>query len=304
MKYSITVLMMAVFALLNAQTTKSVAVPGTRVSMVPVTGYKLAETFYGFQKNSTTGIQVYDLSGRSYYEAINGFTIDELTAKGAVVFILKQVVVDGYEARYAVMQGDSATKIITLLFGDSTFTVMLMAPYANNESAQVEKQIEQSLLSAKYNKTAKVDPFALSYFKLIDTNSKYKYAKTANDNIYVYSLNGEVKDSYMGETALTAMPIHSDTVLNAEAVATAVLDDMKKYGLNEAETTYKSSKPINGFNAYETITYGNVAKQKHAVYHMVVAKGNKGFIVQGIALGDFEINVQQFEALAHTVAIK
>jgi hypothetical protein len=122
--------------------------------------------------------------------------------------------------------------------------------------------------------------------------------------MYLYALNGEVKDSYMSESSLTAMAINSDSPLNAEELVKQVLEDMKKYGLNEAVTTYQSSKTINGYTAFELITYGNVAREKHAVYHMAVVKGNRGFIVQGVAVSDFETTIQQFEQLAHTVTAR
>lgn len=280
-----------------------VSIAGTRVSVLPIKGYKAAASFFGLQKDSVTGIQVYDYNGRSYFDAIKGFGEGELKEKGANLYTYKQLKVDGYNARYAIMQGDTGVKIATLLFGDSTFTAMLVAAYKQKDVA-LEKQVEQAMLAAKYNKKAKVDPFALSAFKLNDANNKYKYVKNAGDNMYLYVLNGEQKDSYMSESSFSAIAVNSDSALSAEALVNMVLADMKKYGLNEAITTYQSAKNINGYTAYETITYGNVAKDKHAVYHMAVVKGNRGFIVQGIAVADFEITIQQFEALAHTVSAR
>lgn len=288
---------------LVAQSGKLVPVPGTRVSLSLLPGFKLAEEYSGIYRDEATGVQVFDMWGSKYANAIAGFTKDEMQQRGAVIYSYNEVKVDGYEARFAIMQGDSGTRVATVIFGDTAFTTMIVAAYPETDIA-LEKQMEQTLLGAKYNKKTKVDPFALSYFKLNDTNSKYKYASTANNNIFIYSLNGEVKESYMGASALTAMPINSDTVLNAETLAATVLTDMKKYGLNDAETTYKSSKPINGLKTYEIITYGTVANEKHAVYHMAVVKGNKGFVIQGIAVADFEITIQQFEALAHTVTAR
>jgi hypothetical protein len=302
-KLSLMLVFMAAMCMQLAAQSGTFGIVGTHISILPIKGYKPATSFYGLQRDSVTGIQVYDYTNRNYFESIVGFDEAGLKAKGANIYSYKQLSIDGYNARYAVMQGDTGVKVATLLFGDSSFTAILVAAYAQNDVA-LEKQVEQSLLAAKYNKKAKVDPFALSAFKLNDANSTYKYAKNAGDNMYLYALNGEVKDSYMSESSLTAMAINSDSPLNAEELVKQVLEDMKKYGLNEAVTTYQSSKTINGYTAFELITYGNVAREKHAVYHMAVVKGNRGFIVQGVAVSDFETTIQQFEQLAHTVTAR
>lgn len=286
-----------------AQSSKYVSIPGTRAQMTVPNGYKVAETFFGLQKDRTTGIQIFEMKDKPYNEIAVGFTKDELRAKGAEVYDFKELSIAGYNARYACMPGDSGFNVSTIIFGDSTFSVMMVGAYPAGNTV-LRKQVEQALITAKYNKAATVDPFALSYFKLDDTGSRYKYAKTTGDNMYIYSLNGEVKDSYMSESSVTAMPVVFDSSQTVESVGNILLEDMKKYGLMEAEVTYKSLKRINGFDAYEAIIYGQVAKQKHAVYHLVVAKGNRGFIVQGIAQEDFEINMQQFEKLAHTISAK
>lgn len=286
-----------------AQNSKYVSIPGTRVQMTVPAGYMVAETFFGLQKDRTTGIQIFELKDRPYSEIAVGFTKNELQTKGAEVYDFREMSVAGYSARYACLPGDSGFKVSTLIFGDSTFSVMMVGAYPAGNLA-LQKQVEQALTTAKYNNTAAIDPFALSYFKLDDTDSKYKYAKTTGDNMYIYSLNGEVKDNYMSEAAVTATPLVLDSGKTAESVGNILLEDMKKYGLTETVVTYKSLKKVNGFDAYEAIIYGQVAKQKHAVYHLVVSKASRGFIVQGIAQQDFEINMQQFEKLAHTISVK
>ncbi len=301
---NIAIILLSILSLsVLAQSAKYVSIPGTRVQLTVPNGYKLAETFFGLQKDRTTGIQIFEMKDRPYNEIAESFTKDELRAKGAEVYEFRELIVAGYSARYACLPGDSGFKVSTLIFGDSTFSVMMVGAYPANNLA-LQKQVEQTLTTAKYNKAAAVDPFALSYFKLDDTGSKYKYAKTTGDNMYIYSLNGEVKDNYMSESAITVMPLVLDSGRTVELIGNVLLEDMKKYGLTDAEITYKSLKKINGFDAYEAIIYGRVAKQKHAVYHLVVAKGNRGLIVQGIAQEDFEINMQQFEKLAHTISVK
>lgn len=285
-----------------AQSVKYMAIPGTKVQLAGPVGFKVAETFIGLQKDRNTGIQIYEYTDRPYSQLADDFTLEGLKAKGAEVYEFKELKTDGYNAKFACLPGDTGFMVSTLMFGDSSFSVMMVAAYPAHDVV-LQKQVNQSLLSAKYNKAARLDPFALSYFKLNDTDSKYKYVKSTGDNMYIYAPNGEQKESYMAEPAITAMPIMMDSN-TVETVGNALLEDMKKYGLNEAQVTYKSLKKINGFDAYEAIIYGEVAKEKHAVYHMVVAKGNRGFIVQGIAQRDYEINMQEFEKLAHTVSTK
>lgn len=303
MKHYICLILTVIYLCGNAQSIKYLSIPGTKVQLSAPGGYKVADSFYGLQKNKTTGIQVYESTETGYYSRITGFTKEELTAKGAKVYSFKDVKVSGYPARFTTLQGDTGYKVSSVIFGDSTFSVMLIGAYPAND-AVLEKQVEQSLLTAKYNKGAKVELFALSYFKLNDAGTKFKYAKTTADNMYIYAQDGKVLDSYMAESALTAMPIVVDSTTDIEQIGVDLLNDMEKYGLNEAEVKFRSSKPINGFKAYEAIIYGKVAKEMHAVYHMVVVKGNKGLIMQGIALQDHAKTIEEFEALAHTVSAK
>src|SRR5580698_5174752 len=100
-----------------------VVISGTRLSLIPPGGWAQSHMFPGLLKeDGKSVVQVYDLPDGNFYRDGNSFTTENFQSKGAHILAFKQLKVAGFPAKFCYMQGDSAKRIMALIFGDSTFS--------------------------------------------------------------------------------------------------------------------------------------------------------------------------------------
>lgn len=286
----------------NVMTKKHINIPRTRLCIVPPSSYKIASNFVGLQKDDNTAIQVYDLIGGSFYSNAATFSKEKFENKGAKVFDYKELSINGFPAKYIFMQGDPTIKAYSLVFGDSTFSTMIMAVFPANDS-KASEEIKDALFSILYDKNLKIDPLANATFKFDDNTSKFKFFKSAA-NLYLYSIGGIEDKSNENAPIVTIIPLPADNTMTPESISELLLASLEKYGLEGKEIKNKSNKKINGYITFEAEVYGNMKGQKSLVYQLIVVNGDKALAIQGICKSDFENNIVEFNKLAHSVRFK
>ncbi len=112
----------------KAQNQKEI-VSGTRVSIVPPSGFVKGENFTGYQKGEYAMINVMDLTDGNFYSNAETFTKEKFEAEGRAVFEFEEILIDGYPAKMAKAESAANTTSIFMVFGDSTFSAMLIGVY-------------------------------------------------------------------------------------------------------------------------------------------------------------------------------
>src|SRR5574337_737724 len=165
-------------AIKNSKSEKHINIPGTRLFIIPPENFHTATNFTGLQKDASTAIQVYDLIGGNYYTNAATFNKESFEAKGAKVFEYKVLSVNGYPGKFIYMQGDNNTKECSLVFGDSTFSTMLMGLYPASDESTGE-EIRQAFFSIVYDIKLKPDPWTGTFFTLDDSQTRFKFVRAA-----------------------------------------------------------------------------------------------------------------------------
>lgn len=286
----------------NSKTNKHINIPGTRLYIIPPPKFNVAKTFIGLQKGENSMLNIYDLVGGNFNTNAATFSKAEFERQGARVFDYQEIKVNGYPAKYISMQGDLTAKAYALVFGDTTFSTMIMAAYPVIDEA-TGKDIIKSLNTIWYDKTKKIDPFETANFSLNDKASKFKFFQF-NANLYMYSIGGvehkEDKDAPM--VLVSQFP--KDNTMTVKSIADMMIGKIQQYGLTNPEIKNSSTQKINGYDAYEAEVYGQMQGTRSLLYYCIVAKGDKAIAVQGIAKKDIESNLQEFKKLASTVKVK
>lgn len=286
----------------NTKTAKHINVPGTRLFIVAPPDFTVATTFVGLQKGEHALFNIYDLVGGNFYTNAATFSREAFEQKGVKVFDYKEIRVDGYPAKFISMQADAATNGYAMVFGDTTFSTMIMAFYPANDEA-TSKQIITALNTIWYDKSKTIDPFENAFFSLDDHNSKLKFFKYAA-NLYVYTNGGLDNTKDKDSPFLLATPLPGDKSTSAQSIGEMMITRVEEYGLKDGSPKNISTEKINGYETYEVEVYGDMQGKKSLVYTCVVAKGDKLVTFQGIAKTDLEANLQEFKKLARTVRIK
>ncbi len=280
---------------------KPMNIAGTKVSLTPPAGMKPSSTFTGLQSDNAM-IQVMDLNGGDYYKNGATFSKEKFEAKGAKVFEYKETIVDGYPAKFVYMQGNPDAVSYALIFGDSTFSVMLMAMVKKDMAAEGEA-IKKCILAATYNKATTIDPFATAPFKIVGT-SRFKFARyAASMYMFNYSGDAEKQDEENNPIALLiALPF--DNSSTPAAIADQMLAGLKNNGISNIKISTKSLASINGYKAYELEATGESDGKKQLIYQVVLAQGDKCVSITGTNSKNFEADTKELKKFARTIRFK
>lgn len=286
----------------NTRTSQHMNIPGTRLFIVPPPNFSVATSFIGLQKNDKAVINVYDLVGGDFYTNAATFNKAEFEKKGIKVFEYKDFSVNGYPAKYIRVRGDASTEGYELVFGDSTFSTMVMAFYAPGDAA-TGRQIVAALNTMVYDKNQKVDPFATANFSLDDRDGKFKFFQYSA-SLYVYTVDGKDNSNDSEAPFLIVTQFPRDNTMTEKSIAGMMISKIEQSGLTDAEVKDTSAATINGYPAYEVMVSGKMKGENAVLYECVVSGGDKAIVIQGVAKNELEDNVRGFMQLAHTVQVK
>ena len=285
----------------NSRTAGHINIPGTRLYISPPPNFNIATTFTGLQKREGAMINIMDLTGGNFYTNAANFSKENFAAKGIKVFDYKDVTVSGFPAKYIFMQGDDAAKSYSLVFGDTTFSAMVMAVFPASDDA-TGQDIITALNTIWYDKNKKVNPFETANFSLNEHASKFKFFQYSA-NLYIYTIGGTENKEDKNAPGLLVSQFPGGN-MNAEGVANMMISKMKQSTLAGAQIKNSGLLKLNGSEAYEAEVYGEINGQSSMIYYFVMVKDAKAIVIQGIARNDFENNVQEFKKIAHTLQVK
>ncbi|HEX2629376.1 MAG TPA: hypothetical protein VHM26_10195, partial [Chitinophagaceae bacterium] len=173
----------------TTKTDKHINIAGSRLFIVPPPGFKPLGTMVGLEKENGSQMIIMDLVGGNFYTNAAQYNQKSFENAGAKVFEFKEITINGFPAKYLWMENAEKMRAHNIVFGDSTFSVMIMANYAANDE-QTGKDILQSLQTVWYDKSLQIDPFATAYFRADDNGSKFRFAEF-NAGMYIYSVDGK-----------------------------------------------------------------------------------------------------------------
>jgi hypothetical protein len=286
----------------NQKTIKHISIPGTKIFLVPPSGFKAATAFTGLQ-NTDANINVFDFPGTSYFKTSPGICRDSFEHKGAIVFEFKELRFNGYPAKFMLLQGDNHQRSYSLVFGDSTFSVLLLGtfPEGNTETGS---SIRSSLLTAVYDKFKKTDPMETAIFRTEGQKSAFRFAKN-NSGFYIYSRGGVIKTDYGDEPYMILSEAPYDTSKTLKTMCEETVLMMQKHGLMNFTIEKSGSVTVNGCPAYEAEITGFVKGQKTWNYLLVVRlKKGKTLLIQGISKKDPVPDLAEMRKLAFSIRSK
>lgn len=276
-------------------------IPGTRLLIIPPKGFVISKIITGLEKENAI-IQVMDLIGGNYDENAATFTKSEFEKKGIKVIEFKEIKIDGFKAKFAHIEGGDGTQALNLVFGDTSFSTMILAPL-DTSNIDLASEIKNAILKVKYDKTITIDPLASSFFKIDANDSKFKFAKSSA-NLFIYSENGIVKDAYKDEPMVMITTLPKDVTISEEMIIKSMIDGLIQNGFSIKE----EKKPIIGkINGCESIEVDYIAENKGVtklVYLTVISKSDKSIAFYGITETDFEKNLEEFKKLSHSLQFK
>lgn len=285
----------------TTRTNRHVQIPGTHLFIVPPPGFQVAHSFIGLQKDTNTLMQVYDLEGGNFFKNAADVNKESFERRGVKVLEYREMKLNNYPCKFLEAEGNPQMKMINMVFGDSTCSVMIAAVFTPGDT-QSENEIKTALNSIYYDKNLKIDPFANAGFSLDVSKSAFKFARAAS-GMFVYTLGGKETDQRSDAPFMIVYNVPKDSNFGPEDIAKMFLSKTQQYG-------FQPGKPegvpvtLNGLNGYEMSTYGTINGQKSLIYMLVLTAGEKAVVVEGIIKSDFDKYQPQMQQLARSIQLK
>jgi hypothetical protein len=276
-----------------------VNVPGTHISLIPPNNFHVSNAFTGL-KNGASLIEVYDLPGGAYRTISEDFTKERLEQQGVIVLSEEVVEIDNYNGKLIAMQSDEHHNGLTLVFGDNSFSVIIVSNYSP-EDPSIGEGIRQALLGIRYDESPIRDPLSNAVFKMNEKRSAFRYEKRSADTFYYAPASAKADDNV---SYFTVTQLAWDYTTSPATIGELMLNEMKKYGLADADIKKKSVRSINGYQGYESEIYATRQGEKCLVYQMVVVHDAKALVVHGIGSADHKKHRDEFRKLAHSIEFK
>lgn len=278
-----------------------VRIPGSRLSIIPPTHFYLTHTSPGLLKSDGKAIiQVYDLPEGNFYNDVKNFTREQFESKGAKVLVLKDLKVDGFPGKFCYLKGDSAKRILALVFGDSTFSATLIGLYPDTDQTS-GSQIRDAYASISYDKSQAVSPFETAPFYVDTTGSGFKFA-VFNAPLFVYSRDG--KEPAQGSPFLTVTPYPRKPDVSLQEMSENLIVKDMQHGLTDPDLRNMSLDSVGGYEAYEVEIYCKLGGQDGVIYQFIASSRDNTIVIEGIANNAFDENIKAFRNLAHTIKIR
>lgn len=283
----------------NTKTSKHINIPGTRLYIIPPSDFKVASSFVGLQKNANSYVVVYDLVGGNFYTNGKTFNKEGFEQQGLKVFDYKEIKVNGYPAKFITLQGNALQKAYGLLFGDSTFSTMIMGTNMNTDDV-TGKEVIRALNTIFYDKNKRIDPFDIAGFTLDTTGSKFKFFKYAA-NVYLYSIGGVDNNSDDDAPTVMISQIPRDNNATSKSVADIMMGSLVRNGFGNMQMKNITESNLNGHDTYEMEVTGTLHGKPSFFYYYSIMGADMSVVFQGKA-GD-ESQLGAFKNLARTLRV-
>ncbi|MBF4485345.1 MULTISPECIES: hypothetical protein [unclassified Flavobacterium] len=134
-----------------------VNVKGTKILINESKDYIYYNELKRFQKDSKNYFQVIEIPNQDYHKSVIKISnkIDELEKQGGRTRVKKELKLGLYDAYFVLAPQNNDSEQIILAFGDTSFSVLVMGVFPNDEKER--KEITDLVLSTYYDKNIKVN---------------------------------------------------------------------------------------------------------------------------------------------------
>lgn len=299
MKKILSILLIFHIISISAQTNIPISIPGTKLSIVPPTGFVLSSNFSGFQNTEKGSSIMINEMPSSYYEMSEAFDQEALKSQGMILIKKETIDFKGNKATYFNVSqkanGITYLKQI-LMFGDEAKTILINGIYPENFE-NLKNDIKTSIFSASYNENQKDNPLEAVKFMIDVSDTQYKFVKYISGSL-LYSEDGKI-------------PTDKGIIMVGNSISKISTTDLKQYSIDRLKKlpNGENSKIISinditiaNLQGYEITANNNKNELVYQV--MLYTKEFEYFLIIGQAFNDKEASLNIFKKIAKTFKLK
>lgn len=261
----------------------------TKISLIPPEGFNSSSNFIGIE-NEESGIQIMEIDGAPFENSTRNLSRETFESKGIIVNSIDKVTVNGLKGYMLELEQEHSTS--QLIFGDSTYTVMLIGSYPKQNKIEKEK-IQKCLKSVYLNKELETNPFDVAKFELdlSKTNLEF-YQYGANHYIYNSDKLESAYDHPEGATlTISQLPNDPSIILNLEEYTIGVFNKMASEieGLKILEQNALMNESTESY--YILSNSDSIEKDLHLYISMIISD-ETSFLVNIISFSGLNNNMK------------
>ena len=191
---------------------KKINIKGTRILIDKPKNYVYIDELKRFQKSSDNYFQLIEIPNQGYNQAVPKIInkIDQLESQGGKIRLKKEFKLGEFSAYFALAPQGNISEQAILVFGDSSFTVLVIGIFPNNENDR--KEITDLILSTYLNKDLKPNLDDNLFYKIDLKNSSFQLS-TVSGTVGTYTLNGKQlnnEELFENEFVIGTLPTSDD----------------------------------------------------------------------------------------------
>lgn len=140
--------------IVSTKTTSHQLIEGARIYMIAPPGFEPSKSMAGFEKADIATINVMDMDGISFETSANTLSKEKVEASNKQLLEEGNLTVNGIDAKYVRVNADGENHVIALVFGDSSYSIMLNCVYKGNDK-ETQKAIIKTIESVYFDKDQK-----------------------------------------------------------------------------------------------------------------------------------------------------
>jgi hypothetical protein len=303
----------------NSVTSAHQRVEGTKLYMIPPTGFVQATEILGFhEENSGNTILVRESAG-SYKSLVQTFMTENMTVKGIKVKSQEKIMLNGDEATFFTLEQKvhrtTFTKLL-LFFGDSDYATLVSAVFPKGDTKHGEAA-RKAILSAAYREENLAVPMP-NGFRITFKDSGLQWARSISGAV-IYTANGSTSSNAIVDNSFFAGS-NSTKETNYAAFAKERLQKQIK---TELKIESEKEVTIGGLKGYEikantlmpaqTLTPPpnnkkakpiSIPEKSRSLYQVLLFQGETYYILFGSATENQATQIALFERLAKSFELE
>lgn len=289
-------------ALTNARLYLHKQISGTRVFMIPPSGFVASDSIAGFIKGIHASISASDIPNANFYKIDSGFSKTSFKKQGMEVLSVKEKSINGTPAKMILMDSAGNHRSYKMLFGDSSFATIITGRFPNNDE-QTQTAVIEAMEGIWFDKYSAQFEFILTPYYVKDNPSKFKYLKTVEDTLF-YTIKDERYSSdsgsaimlvtYMSHNKLGDVVLSVNKMFNKIAVAQGA-----RFRPGNPDFFHLENK--NGCEHKYEITKDN---KTVLLYSLAIAANGYDVVIGGVAKDSTRAALREYRNFAAAIQMK
>lgn len=282
-------------------TKKHISVSTTRLSIVPPKNFSKAKNFVGFENAQAQAITIIDLVGGNFESNARNVQKEHFINRGINLIEFEEFKINDFPAKYAFVEIVPFDKRMMVVFGDSTFSCMVIVTFASATEKQ-EKEFKKALQTIFYDKSQRIDYLATAPFELGEHNFTFE---TQSGGMYLFKPAKADKDTTKRDMLMIAsLPTEEKS---PQLMLDGYLIGLMAKGFHNTERKNGQFLKVNNLDAYEEVVEGYFegTTNKAMLYFYITIEQNRSLLVQAFCNSENkEESLREFRKFAQKLQFK